>query len=97
VSSTRSRRALRYLFVNRRTGAITVAQWPNVWLSLFIVAAVVSRAAQPSGALATGLRVTGVVALLVWGLDEVARGVNPFRRILGTVVVLATVANLAVR
>jgi hypothetical protein len=97
VPNTRSRRALRYLFVNRRTGAITVAQWPNVWLSLFIVAAIVSRAARPSGALTTGLRVLGVVALLVWGLDEVARGVNPFRRILGLVVVLATVANLAVR
>jgi hypothetical protein len=97
VSSTRSRRALRYLFVNKRTGAITVAQWPNVWLWAFIVAAVISRAAHPSGALATGLRVLAVVALLVWGLDEVARGVNPFRRILGLGVVVATVANLALR
>jgi hypothetical protein len=37
------------------------------------------------------------LALLVWALDEVARGVNPFRRMLGVVVLGAAIAGLALR
>jgi hypothetical protein len=34
VGSTRSRRIVRWLFINRRTDGITIAQWPNVALSV---------------------------------------------------------------
>jgi hypothetical protein len=87
-------RALRWLFVSRRTGRLTVAQWPNVPLAVFLLASVASRVFHPSGGVATFLRVLGIVALIVWALDELARGVNPFRRILGAVVLVATVVHL---
>ena len=67
-------------------GRWTVVQWPNPALVVFVVAVGVRESA---------LAVVGVTvineaalyvgrgALLVWGLDELARGVNPFRRLLG--------------
>jgi hypothetical protein len=85
------------MFVSRHSGRVTVAQWPNAPLWAFIVLSVVSRVFHPSGGLATLLRVLAVAALVVWAIDELVRGVNPFRRILGAAVLLATVANLAFR
>jgi hypothetical protein len=36
----------------------------------------------PDGAV-TAVTAVGTVALVVWALDELVRGVNPFRRLLG--------------
>jgi hypothetical protein len=83
------------MFVNRRSGRLTVTQWPNLPLAVFLLAAVASRIFRPSGGTATFLRVLGLVTLIVWALDELIRGVNPFRRILGGAVLVATVAGLA--
>ena len=82
-------------FLNRRTGGITVAQWPNISLSVFIILSIALRFIAPLGTTETVLRVLAVVALVVWALGELVHGVNPFRRILGFVVLLATIANLA--
>jgi hypothetical protein len=89
-------RAVRWMFLNRRTGGITVAQWPNISLSVFIVVSLLLRIVRPHGWRATLLHVLADVAIILWGVDEVVRGVNPFRRILGSVVLLATVAHLVV-
>jgi hypothetical protein len=89
--------SLRWVFVSRRTGRLTVAQWPNVPLAVFLLVAAASRVFHPSGGAATFLRVLGIVALVVWALDELVRGVNPFRRILGGAVLVATVAHLVLR
>jgi hypothetical protein len=86
---------LRWLFVNRTTGAITVAQWPNAALWTFIVGSVVHRFGFRHGWTGGAVRVVTVVALCVWAVDEMARGVNPFRRLLGAVVLGLTVASLA--
>jgi hypothetical protein len=86
---------LRWMFVSRRSGRFTVAQWPNVPLAVFLLLFVASRSFHPSGGTATIIRALGIAALVVWALDELLRGVNPFRRILGGAVLLATVANLA--
>jgi Na+/citrate or Na+/malate symporter len=83
------------MFASRRTGRITITQWPNIPLWLFIVVAVVTRISHPSGSAATLARTVAVVALLVWALDEVLRGVNPFRRALGLAVVVVTLVGLA--
>jgi len=40
------------------------------------------------------LRWVGAGALLVWAVDEVARGANPFRRILGGVVLAVQLVAL---
>jgi hypothetical protein len=87
--------ALRWMFVSRHSGRLVVAQWPNVPLAAFLLLFVVSRIFHPSGSMGTFIRVLGIAALLVWALDELLRGVNPFRRILGAAVLLATVSNLA--
>jgi hypothetical protein len=85
------------MFLSRDSGRVTVAQWPNIPLWAFIVFSVVSKIVHPSGGTATFLRVLAVAALVVWAVDELVRGVNPFRRILGAAVLLATVANLTLR
>jgi len=81
------------MFVNRRTGHLTVAQWPNLALSVFIALSIAQRLNIANGTSQTTLRLLSVVALLVWATDELVRGVNPFRRLLGLVVLLATISG----
>lgn len=88
------RRAVDWLFVDRHTGRYTVAQWPNVELWLFIAATVALRLFHPAGTVGTALRVAADGSLLVWAGDELLRGVNPFRRLLGLAVLAATVSGL---
>jgi hypothetical protein len=88
------RRAGRFLFLNRRTGGITVVQWPNIPLGVYIVATVVLRLFHPKGTFSAGWHLVGTAALIVWALDEIVRGVNPFRRGFGAVVLVATVVGL---
>jgi hypothetical protein len=85
-----------WLFRNRRTGEITVAQRPNAPLVVFGVAWLLRVLWRPAGTVGTLLAVVGTGALVVWALDEIVRGVNPWRRILGTVV-LAGIAVSVVR
>jgi hypothetical protein len=87
-------RGFRWAFVSRRNDRVTVAQWPNLPLAIFLVCTVASRVFHPAGVAATFVRVVGVVALIVWALDEMARGVNPFRRLLGGAVLVTTVVLL---
>jgi hypothetical protein len=68
---------IRWMFENRETGRITIAQWPNAPLWLWIVATAVDRV---TGA---GLGLVADVGLGVWAVLEVVKGVNPFRRLLG--------------
>jgi len=91
-----TRNVLRWLFEDRRTGRIVVAQWPNIPLAVWIVASAVNWLANPGGRWGTALQVTGTVALIVWAADEIFRGVNPWRRILGAVVLIAMVVGLLV-
>ena len=77
------RRVLDWLFRNRRTGQYTVSQWPNVALGTFIVARLLYVFVDWSA-----LRWISVAALALWAIDEIVRGVNPFRRILGAVVLV---------
>jgi hypothetical protein len=79
----------RWLFENRRTGRITVMQVPNAPLGVFLVARVVG--ALTDIALLHGI---GTAALLVWAVDEIVRGVNPWRRFLGAVVLVGQLAAL---
>jgi hypothetical protein len=88
------RRFARWMFINRRTGRVTVAQWPNVALWIFLVASLARQFGQATHPLETALRVLGTVALIVWSSDEIVRGVNPFRRMIGTGVLALTIAGL---
>jgi len=86
-----------WLFRNRRTGEITIAQMPNAPLIVFLVVVVIRFLFHPSGAAGTVVSVIATVALLVWAGDEVVRGVNPWRRMLGGAVLAFTLVGLLLR
>lgn len=83
-----------WLFRDRTTGRIVIAQRPNLSFGIFLVASVVRRLATPTGTAGTVVDVVATGALLWWAIDEVVRGVNPWRRILGAVVGGATLVGL---
>ncbi|MGZ4734941.1 MAG: hypothetical protein ACXVKA_14145 [Acidimicrobiia bacterium] len=87
-------RRIEWLFRNRQTGQITIGQVPNVPLVVFIVAWVLDRVFDPGGSIGTALAVLGFAALTIWAVDEIVRGVNPWRRLLGAGVLGALVAQL---
>jgi hypothetical protein len=82
------------MLANRRTGRLTVTQWPNIPLSVFIMLTLLVHILHPRGAADDLAHVLADVALIAWAADEIVRGVNPFRRILGVAVIVATIASL---
>jgi hypothetical protein len=84
-----------WLFRNRQTGEITIAQAPNAPLIIWLVATVINLIFDPSGTAGTVLTVIRTGALIVWAGDELIRGVNPFRRIVGAVVLVAIAMGLS--
>ena len=84
-----------WLFRNRETGRITISQWPNVSMGLFIAATIALKLFDPAGTVRTVVVVARTAALVWWAVDELARGVNPWRRGLGAVVLASTFYGLA--
>jgi hypothetical protein len=82
------RRFLLWCFRNRETGTITVAQTPNLALSVFLVTTAILWLTHLNGAISTAAKVIATGSLIVWALDEVVRGVNPWRRFLGAAVLI---------
>ncbi|MEH2484113.1 hypothetical protein V1280_000052 [Bradyrhizobium sp. AZCC 2230] len=80
------RQILQWFFRNRETGAITIAQAPNLVLWIVIVAGVLLWIWPAAGTASVALTVAFKGGLLVWASDEVVRGVHPWRRCLGTAV-----------
>lgn len=80
-----------------RDGRLVLAQWPNPALAVWLVAAVVSWTGALGVTLSAQVSGLGRGALVVWALDELVRGVNPFRRVLGAVVLTGQLASLLVR
>lgn len=81
-----ARRIVDWFFRDRTTGAIVIGQWPNAPLWVFLATSAVAWAAatfQAAPWLVTGLRILSLLALAWWALDEIVRGVNPWRRSLG--------------
>ena len=72
-----------WFFRDRRSGRITVAQFPNVALWIFLATVAVRRVVTPSGTARAVLDAVGVGSLAWWAVDEICRGANPWRRLLG--------------
>jgi hypothetical protein len=72
-----------WMFRSRTTGRITIAQIPNLSLALFLATSIATWLLEPAGAVNTGLLAVRICALIWWAVDELVRGVNPWRRILG--------------
>lgn len=90
-------RAFDWLFRDRETGKIVIAQLPNAPLAIFLVAAAIRAVLHPHGAVGTAVSIVASLALLWWSVDEIVRGVNPFRRILGAVVLVVIVVGFFLR
>src|SRR4051794_2236470 len=78
-----------WLFRNRETGDITIGQTPNPPLWVFLGATLVRVLFHPHGGIGTAVMVVWTGALAIWAGEEIVWGVNPFRRILGAVVLAA--------
>ena len=82
------------MFRDRRTGRLTVAQFPNASLGTFLVATAVRWLVAPDGGARTAIDLIAGVALVIWAADEMIRGVNPFRRILGAAALATVIVRL---
>ena len=78
------REILNWFFVDRRSGAVVIAQWPNLLLSIAIVAGICTLTLPPGSTAGAAIKIVAKGALILWALDEIIRGVNPWRRSLGT-------------
>lgn len=87
------RRALDWFFRDRITGAITIGQWPNAPLWAFGAFSLVEWIVAPAGMAGLILRILVLISLAIWAIDEVARGVNPWRRCLGGAVLAGLLWN----
>lgn len=84
--------AVDWLFKSRETGKITIAQRPNIPLWGFIAASVLAALVK-NGSAHTVFSVISAIALAAWAVLEIAKGVNPFRRALGAVVLLGMIVS----
>lgn len=74
---------LDWLFRNRHTGGITIAQFPNPQLWIFLVTVVARWVVVTHGSVRITIDAVAWASLMAWAVDEVWRGVNPWRRLLG--------------
>ena len=70
-------------FRDRRTGEIVIAQFPNVPLWIFLAAVGVGPFFSTDSTAGKVITWIGTGGLAWWAMDEVLRGVNPWRRALG--------------
>ena len=84
-----------WLFRNRQTNEITIAQFPNVALWIFLAAVAVRLVVPADAGIRTYIDWVRVIALAWWAIDEVVRGVNPWRRLLGLAGCTFAIAGLA--
>ena len=83
-------------WVSDREGRVALVFAPNPALAVWLFCAVVGWADVLDGDRSETLTAIGKGALVVWALDEVARGASPARRILGAVVLVAQLTRLFV-
>lgn len=86
-------------FRDRQTGKILVAHLPNLPILLWMGTVVARWFVAPGSSAATLLEWAGSVTLGWWAVDELVRGVNPWRRALGVggciAVIVGVVSRLA--
>lgn len=90
---TSDMRFVDWLFRDRVTGGFTVGQFPSWSLGTWLASVAVRVVLHPRGTAGAVVEAVGTAALVVWAVDEMVRGVNPWRRILGTIVLAATAAG----
>jgi hypothetical protein len=79
-------------FWHDKHGNFVVWQKPNIFLWIWIVALVVSIV-MSSNSFSRDLSWLGGIAIIIWAVLELVRGVNYFRRLLGLSVLLLIIAS----
>ncbi|HAM26803.1 MAG TPA: hypothetical protein DCP11_08905 [Microbacteriaceae bacterium] len=77
-----ARSSFDWWFRNRRTGRITLGQAPNLPIRIFAATTAVG-VLVPRGRVRTAAAELAVGVLAWWAVDEIVRGVNPYRRMWG--------------
>lgn len=77
------RSGLDWFFRDRRTGRILIAHVPNLPILLWFATVIARQLTVQGTTLDTLLEWAGSLTLGWWAVDEVVRGVNPWRRVLG--------------
>ena len=90
-----ARSALDWVFRDRRTGRVVIAQYPNAPLAVWIIATGLRWLAH--GTVDTVLTVIAMLALALWAGGEIIRGVNPWRRSLGVIVLGGLTVSVSIR
>src|SRR5664279_646579 len=83
---TRRRSAVRWFFRDRQSGRTVIVQRPNIPLLVWLVATALGWFLH--GTAHTIVNGLGALALVIWAGLEIVRGVNPWRRTLGVVVLV---------
>ena len=82
------------MFRSRVTGEITIAQFPNAPLWIFFGTVALRRFLPKGSGSRTVVNWMGTAALTWWAFDEMLRGVNPWRRVLGFTGCVVAVTSL---
>jgi hypothetical protein len=83
-----------WLFRDRTSRRVTIAQFPNAALGLFLAVSLLRWLLNPDGRTGTALDLLATAALIWWAVDELVRGVNPWRRLLGAAVLAGQIVRL---
>ena len=98
MGGTKLRSLFEWFFRDRRTGKIVVAHLPNLPILLWMATVLARRFIDQGTTAEVLLAWAGSFTLAWWALDEVFRGVNPWRRVLGLggciVVVVGVISRL---
>ncbi len=81
------KRSFSQKFWEDKHGNVVVWQKPNIWLTAWFVA-LVAKWMLPSGWPSSTAGILSLIALIVWAVLEVYKGVNYFRRLVGLLVLL---------
>ena len=80
-------------FFSDSDGTIAIGQTPNAPLVIWLLFAVLSHLVAP-GHWQTLAQSISKGAILIWAIFEIYSGVSPFRRVLGCIVLILSIASL---
>jgi hypothetical protein len=81
-------------WVRDQNGGLTLAQWPNPALAVWLTAVVFMSTGVLGSDRSAALTCVSQGALVVWALDELVRGASPIRRLVGGVVLVGQLVRL---
>jgi hypothetical protein len=79
-------------FFRDKNGNIVIVQPPNLPIMVWAIANVLQLIFRTE-IINTGLETISLIAIVIWSLAEIFQGVTNFRRVLGAIVLIATIVS----